>query len=157
MVGDFVGEALGDADDEGEALVLGVGEGVGVITTTLGSEHPKGTVGRVTWGVGETETPALGLGFAWITIGVSFGQGGVGGTGPAKAALNSSQTSTTTPPRMMVPMNAAAPHSCFRKFRFNDQAPSRPILPRHRCHVSQPMLRACCCNLVPSAGAAGRR
>lgn len=64
MVGDFVEEALGDADDEGEALVLGVGEGVGVITTTLGSEHPKGTDGRVTWGVGETETPALGLGFA---------------------------------------------------------------------------------------------
>lgn len=157
MVGEA--EALGDTDAEadGDELALAVGEGVGVITTTLGSEHPNGTDGRVTCGVGATEIPALGLGFAWITIGVSLGHGGVGGTGAAKAALKSSHTKTTTPPRMMVPMKAAAPHSCFRNFQFNDQAPSRPMLPRQRCHVSQPMLRACCCSLVPSAGAAGRR
>ena len=48
----------------GEAEALGVGLGVGVITVTLGSEQPKGTVGRVTCGVGDKETPGDGVGVA---------------------------------------------------------------------------------------------
>ncbi len=150
--GYFVGEGLADlvgvAFTDGLALTLGVGRGVGVTTTTLGSAQPKGTVGSVTWGVGEVDTPADGLGVAWMTMGVSRGQGGAGGSGDAVTAFSTSQARTTTPPMTMVPMKAAAPHSCFRKFRFNAQTPSCPILPRQRCHVSQPMLLACCCNLV---------
>jgi hypothetical protein len=147
---------LGEPEAFGEALVLGVGLGVGVITVTLGSEHPNGTGGRVTWGAGETDTPGDGVGVAWMTIGVSRGHGAGGGKGDAVTALISSQASTTSPPTMIVPMKAAAPHSCFRKFRFKDQVPSRPMLPRQRCQVSQPMLRACWRRRLLKRGPAGR-
>ncbi len=143
-------------DALGEGLVLAVGLGVGVTTVTLGSEQPNGTEGRVTWGVGDTDTPGEGVGVAWMTIGVSRGHGAGGGRGEAVTALISSHASTTSPPTMIVPMKAAAPHSCFRKFRFKDQIPSRPMLPRQRCQVSQPMLRACCCRRVLKEGPAGR-
>jgi len=152
-LGDSEGVALAD----GLALLFGVGLGVGVTTTTLGSAHPKGTVGSVTCGDGDTDTPGDGLGVAWMTMGVSRGQGGAGGKGDAVTAFSTSQARTTTPPMMIVPMKAAAPHSCFRKFRFNGQIPSFPILPRQRCQVSHPMLLACCCNLVRSGGPAGCR
>ena len=92
-----------------------------------------------------------------MTMGVSRGHGAGGGSGEAVAAFSSNQASTTRPPTMMVPMKAAAPHSCFRKFRFKSQIPSRPMLPRQRCQVSQPMLRACCRSLVLREGPAGRR
>ena len=106
-----------------EALALAVGEllGVGVLTTTATVGQPNGTVGREILGVGE----ALGEAWAWITIGVLLGHGGVCGTGVGEAALTISATRTASPPRMTVPTKVAAPHSLRRKSRFSlNQAPS---------------------------------
>lgn len=107
----------------GELLALAVGEllGVGVLTTTATVGQPKGTVGIEILGVGE----ALGDAWAWITIGVLLGQGGVWGTGVGEAALTISATRTASPPRMTVPTKVTAPHSLRRKSRFSlNQAPS---------------------------------
>lgn len=153
-----VAVALGVAVAFGVAEADGTGEGVGVFTTTDGSGQPKSTLGRAIGGVANAATPGDRVGVAWITIGVNFGHGATPGSGEAVADLTRRATSTAKPPRMIVPTKATAPHSCPKKFLFKlGQTPSRPMLPRQRCQVSQPMLRACCCSLTARLGPAGRR